>query len=103
MSTHKRSFGALGGGGQAPLPPAAGDGAALDKTAAEGSGLVLAQNPPAGTPCKGSVPSHARYCKIADTDSICIDANLRYIYAPANFGAHICRLLVSFASMLGLF
>ena len=103
MSSHKRIFGALGGGGQAPLPPAAGARAAPDKTAAEGAGMGLAQNPPAGTPCKGSAPSHARYCKIADTGSICIDANLRYIYAAAYFRAHGCRLWVSFASSLGLF
>ena len=103
MSSHKRSVGALGGGGQAPLLPAAGARAALDKTAAEGAGLGLAQNPPAGTFCKGFEPSHARYCRIADTGSICIDANLRYIYAAAYFRAHVCRLWVSFASMLGLF
>ena len=103
MSSHKRSFGALGGGGQAPLLPAAGARAALDTTAAEGAGLGLAQNPPAGTFCKGFEPSHARYCRIADTGSICIDANLRSIYAAAYFRAHVCRLWVSFASMLGLF
>lgn len=81
MSSHKRIFGALGGGGQSPLVLAGGAGASPHKTAAEGAAMGLAQNPPAGTPwlvgvSNGYAPSQARYCKIADTDSICIDANL---------------------------
>jgi hypothetical protein len=39
-------------------------------------GLVLAKSSNSPSVCQAGPPTHARSCRIVDTDSICLDANL---------------------------
>ena len=74
-SAKKRSFGAISDD-NCPAAAAGGGGTGSSGagTAAGDAGLALTESSQGPSTCKGS--GHARYCRIADTDSICLDANL---------------------------
>jgi len=83
ISAKKRSFGAISDD-NVSSPSSGGKPETVSGTeGAAGPGTALirrGQSPGAGkgAACKGCAPcaSHPRFCRIVDTDSICLDANL---------------------------
>ena len=80
-STKKRSFNAMSDDSSTInglLVPAGGDGKDKEKSAPEAAGLAMTSIPhdPAASYTVAASSLHSRYCRIMDTDCICLDANL---------------------------
>lgn len=73
-SRKKRTFGAISDGHAAAVHGAAK--ATQPEKEATDKGLVLAKSSNSPSVCQPVPPTHARSCRIVDTDSICLDANL---------------------------